>query len=149
MKLDETLTRFLNEIQDEVSKEFGVTMSIEQIHSIVETQEEATKLGISKGIAVHWIRFGKFIFTDKVKRVKEIRSINQALAENEDVLPHERIAITKQLIIKKAEQKKASITQATLRESRPMDVETIMNTDNMYKVKPLMFVSLNNKHSKT
>lgn len=149
MKLDETLIRILKEIQEEVSVQFGTTISIEQLHSIIETQEESTKLGIAKGLTVHWIRFGKFIYTDRTKTRKEIKKVIQNLEENDDILPHEKIAITKKLIIEKAEQKRAKISESTDRVSKPMDVETVMNTTNMYKLQPRMFVSLVNKQNKS
>lgn len=148
MKLDETLTRFLTEIQNEVLQERNILMSIEEIHSIIETQIEATKLGFTKGLTVHWARFGKFVFTDKHNNVKEIRQLEQRLENNEDLLPHEKITIKKNAIIAKAESRDKKIKESTLRTTQGITVESLMNVEDVNKVKPLMFVALNNKHSK-
>lgn len=149
MKLDETLTRFLNEIQLEIQNEFGVLLSIQQIHEVVETQFEATKLGIAKGITVHWIRFGKFVFTNKYKETKDIDRLEARLEYNEDLLPHERIEIKKNAIIERANKKKEKIKEDSLRLAKPISINKLMDTPNMYKVQLPTFVALNNKHNKS
>lgn len=148
MKLDETLTRFLNEIQGEVSNEFGINLDIKQIHDIVETQIEATKLGISKGITVHWIRFGKFVFTDKHNNFQDIKKLDSRLEDNDELLPHEKIELRKHKIIEKADSRKQYIKNSTLRDTTPISVDNLMNTPDMYKVKLPTFIALTNKMKK-
>lgn len=148
MKLDETLTRFLKEIQEEVFKEFGISLSSEQIHDIIETQIEATKLGISKGITVHWIRFGKFVFTDKCNTIKELKVLDQRLEDNEDLLPHEKLELRKSKIIEKANNRDTLLKNSTLRDTTPISAEVLINTPNMYKVKLPTFTALTNKFNK-
>lgn len=148
MKLDKTLTKILTEIQSEVLQERNIHISIEEIHSIVETQIEATKLGFAKGITVHWFKFCKFVFTNKHNNVKEIKQLNQRLEDNDDLLPHEKIAIKKNAIILKAESRDKLIKKSTLRTTESITVDSLMNIENVNIVKPLMFVTLTNKHSK-
>ena len=68
MKLDNTLEQILEELKDELKNDLGEELSIEEIHEIVQSQIEATKLGIAKGISVHWYGFCKFLFTDRKTR---------------------------------------------------------------------------------
>ncbi len=72
MKLDDTLDQIIEEIQEELKVDLGEELSIEEIHEVIQSQIEATKLGIAKGVSVHWYGFCKFLFTDRKTRQKNV-----------------------------------------------------------------------------
>ena len=105
MKLDNTLVGIFTKIQKEVQDKFGIEYSIEELVSIVDVQIEATKLGFSKGITVHWERFCKFAFTNRLKRKNEVKKYINEVKENENLSLEEKESLIHAKLIESLEEK--------------------------------------------
>lgn len=107
MKLDDILKGIINQIIEEVKTKYGVTFTIEEVYNIVDSQIEATKIGFTKGISIHWIKFGKFIFSKKSERKKEVISyINDINEDTTNLTNEEKEKRKKDFIVLKGEEKK-------------------------------------------
>ena len=116
MKLDETLSKILHNIIIEVEAQHGIRYSLEEIHNVVESQLNATELGVAKGLTVHWTGLGKFIYTDKANRQKFVfDEINKAALLNPDITTEEIEQITKDLVISSKIYKQNKIREGSLR----------------------------------
>jgi hypothetical protein len=150
MVLDDTLFRIITQIQKEVKVNFKTDLSVEQVHGVVNAQIEATKLGFSRGITIHWTRFCKFVYTAKQKRKIEIASYLDLLDNRGDKNPVEILEAKKLLVIKKAEEKRSIINNdrsnqgsfsSTLEDIKKIEVSKNNNF--------ITFKCLNSKHSKS
>ncbi len=149
MKLDDTLIKIFTTIQQEVKDKYGIEYDIEDLHGIVNTQIEATKLGFSKGITVHWSRFCKFVFTDRANRKKETQRFAETVASHEDLLPHEKEQLIKEYIVATGENKRAILAGSrTDRHFISSTVEEVVQTETVNPVKTLMFTNIIRKHTK-
>lgn len=86
MRLDDTLLKIIKIIKEDVKAKYKVEYDVDEIFEVINTQIEATKLGFSKGITVHWIRFCKFVYTERNARGKEIDKFAKDLVLNRDDL---------------------------------------------------------------
>jgi len=148
MVLDDTLKRILTTIQGEVQVKFKEELSIEQIHSVVNTQVEATKLGFSKGITVHWVRFCKFVYTAKNKRSKEVASYLDLLDNQGELTPQEILEAKRLFIIENSFKRKKIIAEdIASRGNKGKTVEEITKLPTNTNT-PIMFKALHYKHLK-
>lgn len=112
MKLDDTLKGIMNQIIEEVKIKYGITFTIEEIYNIIDSQIEATKIGFIKGISIHWIKFGKFIFSNRSNRKKEIAGfINDIDDESTDLSAEQKERLKKEFIVLKGEERKKIISE--------------------------------------
>ena len=149
MKLDETLTGIITQIQVEIREKYNIEIGIDTIHKVVATQLEATILGISKNTTIHWTKFCKFVFTDR-KTLKDQRSMALGVVNrNEKLLPHEKIQQRKNIIIdsavKQREMKNKAKNRLLVNDST---IETLSNTPSTNNPSMPMFKILNKKHTK-
>jgi len=144
MILDDTLIKMFTTIRDEVKDKYKVEYSIEEIQSIVETQIEATRVGISKSITVVWHRFCKFVFTNKYKRKEDIYLLKNTLDTNEDLSQEEKDKIIYSKVIESAGKKKEFLNNTTNIMSKQDTVDTLLNKENVNKVSLKKFICLTN-----
>lgn len=129
MKLDDTLKRIMEQVVVEVKEKFGITFTIEDIYNVIDSQIEATKIGFVKGISIHWIRFGKFLFTEQSKRKKEVRNyIADIDDENTNLTQAEKEQRKKVFIVLKAEEKKR-VTEEQKSQKITHSLNYIKNTE--------------------
>lgn len=126
MILDNTLTRILNTIKDEVKEKYKVDYSIEELNDIIDTQIKATRDGINKGITVHWSRFCKFVFTERANRKQRVSNIvDEARANNID--EEDIVKIKQNAIINEAIAKRKAIKKDSLKHNKGITGEDINN----------------------
>ena len=148
MKLDNTLTRIIDTIREEIKVKFNVELSNQEIVEVVQTQIEVTKQGLSKGISVTWYRFCKFIYSDRYKRKSEvIKKLSEIDIDFEGKSPEEIQRIKEELIIRKAEEKRAYLAKGK-EQTVGITAEEVKNTDSVNKVNLVLFKPINSKHSK-
>lgn len=147
MKLDDTLLGIFTKIQKEVQDKFGIEYSIEELNSVVDVQIEATKLGFTKGITVHWERFCKFVFTDRKTRKVENFNYMDELKERHDLLPQEKEALAKEKILEEAKKKKKYISDSTL-SGNSSTVEDLIAAPVVNKTTLPFFKNITNKKAK-
>jgi len=86
MKLDDTTTIFLNEIQQELIGENELELSIQEIAEIVDSQFIASNYAFKKGIEVRLPLFGTFIRKhgrEKIQETLELKDRREELGEIE------------------------------------------------------------------
>lgn len=145
MKLDNTLSRIIITIQEEVKEKFNKEYSIEELHDVIDSQLEATKLGFTKGISVHWHRFCKFIYTDRANRKKHIYKQIERLVEDDVLTPQEIESIRKQLIIDSEEIRQDKIKKDSLRHGVPLTGKAIVDKDSVKSSDNFTFINLKSK----
>ena len=143
MKNDETLNSIFVQIQKEVKVKFGKDISIEEIFNIVNSQIEATKEGLKRSITVHWIKFGKFLFTNRVVRKGKIYQTNELLDITEEYTPSEKEEIKRNSIIESAREKKyysrisacdKNIAEKELKAEEVLNKEVVTTTQHKFKL---------------
>ncbi len=144
MIIDDTLIKMFTTIRDEVKAKYKVEYSIEEIQSIVESQIEATKVGISKSVTVVWHRFCKFVFTNKYKRKEDIYLLKNTLDANEDLSQEEKDKIVYNKVIESAGKKKRYIADTTNIMEKQETLETLLSKENVNKVSIKKFICLTN-----
>ena len=148
MILDDTLSRILLTIKEEVKVKYQKDLTIEQINNIVDTQIEATKEGLMRGITVHWARFCKFVFTDKGTLKNNVIKFNSLLDNRDDILPHEKGILRKNYIIEQSLNKVDKIKKATYTASKSFSVDEVLDIKEDVKPVTIMFKAINRKHKK-
>lgn len=129
MKLDDTLKRIMERIVVEVKDKYGIAVTLEDVYNVIESQIEATKIGFAKNISIHWIKLGKFLFTERSNRKKEIITyMNNINDEDTDLTNEQKEQAKKEFIVTKAEEKKKLTADAkSLRVKHSLD--DINNSD--------------------
>lgn len=144
MIVDDTLIKIFTIIRDEVKVKYKVEYSIEEIQSIVETQMEATRVGISKSVTVVWHRFCKFVFTNKYKRKEDIYLLKNTLACDEELSQEDKDKIIYSKIIESAGKKKEFLNNTTNIMTTQDTVDTLLNKENVNKITIKKFICLTN-----
>lgn len=144
MILDATLIKIFTTIQKEIKTKYKAEYSIEEIHSIVEVQIDATKVGISKSVTVVWHRFCKFVFTNKYKRKEDIFALKNTLDTDEDLSQEEKDRIVYNKVIESADKKKKYIADTTNIMDKQSTVESLIKKDNVNNVFIKRFICLTN-----
>jgi nucleoid DNA-binding protein len=137
MILDNTLTKIINIVIQEVKDKYDVEYSVEQIFNIVNTQMEATKLGFVKGITVHWSRFGKFVYSKRYDRKMETIRYSRELEQQEQSLElsaQDREQLLKEYIVTKAKEKDKFHKESNKWYFPHTDLKTVMATDDKNKI---------------
>ena len=146
MRLDDTLIKILNTIKLEVKEKFDKDYDIEELHDVVQTQIEATKLGISRGIVVHWARFCKFVYTKKVENLQTVNRFAEKVARNEELSSQEKEELIKQKIIDVSIAKKKRISDASKKSDRLQNpissVDDIISTPMISPVHSKLFINI-------
>jgi hypothetical protein len=142
MILDDTLIKMFTQIKEEVKAKYNVEYSIEEIHSIVDVQIEATKVGISKGITVIWHRFCKFVFTNKYVRKEEVKLYQNHIDSIEDLSQEEKDKLKYDKVIESARQKKNHKANSKKVTGNQDTVETLIATPNVNNITLKKFVCL-------
>lgn len=143
MKLDDTLKVIINKIIIEVKDKYGITFTLEEVFNCIDSQIEATKIGFTKGIAVHWIRFGKFLYTERNDRGKAITSyVNDLNDESTDLTSEQKEIKRKEyIIIKSEERKKIYKEQKTQSNKHSLDDIKHSESTNPSKLPILQFIT--------
>lgn len=106
---DPTIQSILEEIKVEVKQKYKIDLSKEEIYKVIKVQIASTILGISKHVSVHWRGFGKFVFNNTVKRVKDINVFEaQIRSEDYDLTEKEKLDLKKDFIATKAREREAN-----------------------------------------
>lgn len=92
MTIDNTLARIITETQKATAKEFGIDLTFEQVHEVIEVQLTSTVYALTKNIPIHWRGFLKFLWTNKRARKEEIKSLFNAINEKAPNLTDKEIS---------------------------------------------------------
>lgn len=148
MKLDNTLLKIIDIIRLEVKEKYKLELSTQEIVEVIQTQIEATKLGLSKGISVTWYRFCKFIFSERATRKAEvIKQLKQIDTDYEGSSLEDLDKLKQQVIIESAEKKREYLAKGK-EQDVGLKIEDVQKVQTVNKVNVVLFKQLNAKHSK-
>lgn len=82
MKLDNTLARIIVETQKLTNEKYGIDLSFEKVHEIVEVQLTSTAFGMARNIPIHWKGFLKFVWTNKRARQAQFSELFKSIDDN-------------------------------------------------------------------
>jgi len=82
MNIDNTLAKIITETQKAIAKEYGIDLTFEQVHEVIEVQLTSTVYALTKNIPIHWRGFLKFIWTNKRARKAEFDPVFKAIQDN-------------------------------------------------------------------
>lgn len=82
MRLDNTLARIIVETQKLTNEKYGIDLSFEKVHDIVEVQCTATAFGLARNIPIHWKGFLKFVWTNKRARQAQFTELFKSIEDN-------------------------------------------------------------------
>ena len=141
IKVDDTVSGIFDIIIKEVKNKYNVDLSSEKIYNIINCQIETTKLAITKGISIHWMCFGKFIFTDRRKIKLEIKAFKTELdSDDYNLSETEKDKLKDSFIIAKAIEKQKHIKGSKVQDNTLTLKEVLSD-----KPKPtgIQFIKLN------
>ena len=106
---DPVIQSILDEIKVEVQQKYKIDLTKEEIYKVIKVQIASTILGISKHVSVHWRGFGKFVFNNTVKRIKDINVFEaQIRSDDYDLTEKEKLDLKKSFIATKAREREAN-----------------------------------------
>ena len=82
MTIDNTLARIITEVQKETAVKFGIDLTFDQVHEVIEVQMTSTVYALTKNIPIHWRGFLKFIWTNKRARKAEFDPLFKSIQDN-------------------------------------------------------------------
>lgn len=143
MKLDDTIKEIIEQIIIDVKNKYGITFSIEEIYSCIDSQIEATKIAFVKGISIHWIKLGKFIFTERNKRGKIYKQYEEDLNdENTDLTTKEKEQKLKEFrIVQAIEKKTITNIRKIEKQSSLDDINNFGNSETKKELPILQIIS--------
>lgn len=144
MRIDETITKVFEQIKVEVKEKFDVDISTKELYDIVRTQLDATRLGFSKLVSVHWLNWGKFIFVDKYNRKNKVFELSKQIDNPDYILTEEeRVNLKKELIVESGEKRKELLH--INKNTKTISVDDLMSIETHLKPKLPMFKNLMKK----
>ena len=82
MKIDNTLVRIITETQKAVADKYGIDLTFDQVHEVVEVQLTSTAFGLTRNIPIHWRGFLKFVWTNKRARQAQFNEVFSSIQDN-------------------------------------------------------------------
>jgi len=81
MTIDNTLARIITEVQKATADRFGLDLTFDQVHEVVEVQMTSTVYGLTRNIPIYWRGFLKFIWTNKRARKAEFDPLFKSIQD--------------------------------------------------------------------
>lgn len=143
--IDDVFKSIFETVSKEVKEKYDIEYSIEEIYNVFNCQIETTKLAISKGISIHWTRFGKFVFTRRGERHSEYNKYVKEISSDDYGLSVDEIEkLKKDFIIKKAIERKELISNSVkVKDGNELTVKEFLETKQVNPIKVNIFKPLN------
>ena len=131
MKLDPTLQKIFQEVQEEVKEEMGIDLSLYEIAEIVESQFHAAIIGINHGVGTRFPYFGSIYMKSHRDSGTKGRILNQRRKDGEITEEEYKLAVAQAKKDNTRQTKEDAIARKihlTLEDLRKLDYREVMSS---------------------